>query len=85
MKDFDQNYGKLGAAYLSQKVFESLNEMFTSATEIQEWFVACANVISRNGQDYVKWVTPLGLPVVQPYAKQCKVPSKSGEKSRIIV
>lgn len=84
MKDFDQNFGITAANYLSQKVFESLNEMFTSATEIQEWFVECAKVISKDGGDYVKWITPLGLPVVQPYAKQQKIELETGGKAKII-
>jgi len=55
--------------YLTQKTFESLNEMFTASQEIQDWLTACANIISKDCRSNVSWVTPLGLPVIQPYSK----------------
>lgn len=33
----------------------------------QEWLYNCANGIVKYKNMPVKWVTPLGLPVVQPY------------------
>lgn len=57
------------SSYLAQKTFDSLGEMFTSATEIQDWFTDCARHITKNQNRHVEWVTPLGLPVVQPYTK----------------
>ena len=35
-----------GAAYLANKTFESLNEMFESSQTIQNWLTNCSNVIS---------------------------------------
>ena len=33
---------------------------------LQDWFTASARAIAKSGQP-VQWITPLGLPVVQPY------------------
>lgn len=41
--------------------------MFTSTREIQDWFTECARLISSVCSANVEWVTPLGLPIVQPY------------------
>lgn len=62
------------STYLTVKTFESLREMFTSTREIQDWFTECARLISNVCLKNVEWVTPLGLPVVQPYTRQeCKL------------
>lgn len=60
------------SGYLTDKTFESLREMFTSAKAIQDWFTQCARVISGTRGESVEWVTPLGLPVVQPYYSRKK-------------
>lgn len=44
--------------------------MFKSAREIQDWFTECARIISSICCENVEWITPLGLPIVQPYLKQ---------------
>ena len=70
LKDIDEYPQELvnsGAAYLAQKTFESLNEMFTSSQEIQTWFTECATLISDDFHKNVEWNTPLGLYVQQPY------------------
>lgn len=55
------------SGYLTTKTFESLREMFTSTKEIQDWLTNCARLIASTGGQNVEWITPLGLPVVQPY------------------
>ncbi|XP_050428199.1 DNA-directed RNA polymerase, mitochondrial [Adelges cooleyi] len=60
------------STYLVTKTFESLREMFTSTKEIQDWFTECARMISQSCGRSVEWVTPLGLPVVQPYNRKFK-------------
>ena len=35
----------------------------------QDWFTECARLISQVCGQNVEWVTPLGLPVVQPYSR----------------
>ncbi|CAB3230717.1 unnamed protein product [Arctia plantaginis] len=56
--------------YLTTKTFDSLREMFTSTKLIQDWFTDCAKLISGVVGESVEWVTPLGLPVVQPYYRR---------------
>ncbi|XP_059197973.1 DNA-directed RNA polymerase, mitochondrial [Centropristis striata] len=52
--------------YLVEMVFSSLKEMFTGTREIQDWLTESARLISKSGHT-VQWVTPLGLPIIQPY------------------
>jgi DNA-directed RNA polymerase, mitochondrial len=56
------------SSYLVTCVFHSLDEMFSQANAIKEWLSQTARVISMAGEP-VTWVTPLGLPVIQPYHK----------------
>lgn len=57
------------AHYLSGCIFRSLELMFTATKEIQDWFSMCAVLISKVRKESVEWVTPLGLPIAQPYYK----------------
>ncbi|KNC31315.1 hypothetical protein FF38_14279 [Lucilia cuprina] len=68
--DFPKDWVWPASTYLTTKTFESLREMFTSTREIQDWFTECARLISGVCGKNVEWVTPLGLPVVQPYNRQ---------------
>lgn len=58
----------LASAYLTRHTFAALQEMFIAAREIQTWLGECARRIAKAGQP-VTWVTPLGLPVMQPYRR----------------
>ncbi|KAG9266660.1 DNA-directed RNA polymerase, mitochondrial [Astyanax mexicanus] len=64
--DFPKEYLWDASHYLVQQVFSSLKEMFTGTREIQNWLTESARLISKSGST-VEWVTPLGLPIVQPY------------------
>lgn len=55
--------------YLVRLVFSGLKEMFTGTREIQDWLTESARLISKSGHT-VEWVTPLGLPIVQPYHRK---------------
>lgn len=68
--DFPNDWVWPASSYLTTKTFLSLREMFTSTREIQDWFTECARVISGTCGKNVEWITPLGLPVVQPYNRQ---------------
>ncbi|KAJ8923365.1 hypothetical protein NQ315_001923 [Exocentrus adspersus] len=70
--DFPKESVWAASTYLTTKTFESLRTMFTSTKEIQDWFTECARLISAVGCQQVEWVTPLGLPIVQPYFKYKK-------------
>lgn len=67
--DFPREWVWPASTYLTSKTFESLREMFTSTKEIQDWFTECARLISGVRNENVEWVTPLGLPIVQPYSR----------------
>ncbi|KAL5280867.1 POLRMT family protein [Megaselia abdita] len=65
--EFPKEWVWPASTYLTSKTFESLREMFNSTREIQDWFTECARLISGVCGKNVEWMTPLGLPVVQPY------------------
>ncbi|KAK4327691.1 hypothetical protein Pmani_001842 [Petrolisthes manimaculis] len=68
LDDFPQNHRWAASHYLVQKTFICLEKMFTSTKEIQNWFTDCAKTISETRGQNLEYVTPLGLPVVQPYS-----------------
>ncbi|XP_064459637.1 DNA-directed RNA polymerase, mitochondrial-like [Ornithodoros turicata] len=80
--DFPQEHCWSAAHYLVQKTFFSIQEMFTATREIQDWFTHCAKLISQVCGQPVEWVTPLGLPVVQPYHRSTtsKSPISFGDR-----
>ncbi|CAL7943645.1 unnamed protein product [Xylocopa violacea] len=69
---FPEEFVWPASLYLTESTFHSLRSMFKSAREIQDWFTECANIISSTCYESVEWITPLGLPIVQPYIKQQK-------------
>ncbi|KAL4703702.1 hypothetical protein ACJJTC_004117 [Scirpophaga incertulas] len=68
--DFPKEHVWTCSQYLTMKTFDSLQEMFTSTKLIQDWFTECAKLVSGVCGESVEWVTPLGLPVVQPYYRR---------------
>ncbi|KAI4357946.1 hypothetical protein L6164_001860 [Bauhinia variegata] len=54
------------SCYAAKTTLTALEEMFEAARSIMNWLGDCAKVIASENQP-VQWVTPLGLPVVQPY------------------
>ena len=69
LEDFPQENIDEASKYLATLTFASLNEMFESSQTIQDWLTKCADVITKDSKSNVRWVTPLGFPVVQPYSK----------------
>lgn len=57
---------KMVAGFLAKLTLDSLGEMFKSADQIMKWLGDCATLIAKSNQ-VMSWVTPLGLPVMQPY------------------
>jgi DNA-directed RNA polymerase len=45
--------------------------LFHDANNIKNWFANCAQKVASQGET-VKWITPLGIPCVQPYKKLVK-------------
>ncbi|XP_075474300.1 DNA-directed RNA polymerase 3, chloroplastic-like [Primulina tabacum] len=56
------------ACYAAKVTLTALGELFQAARAIMGWLSDCAKIISSENQP-VRWTTPLGLPVVQPYFK----------------
>ncbi|BBH08636.1 DNA/RNA polymerases superfamily protein [Prunus dulcis] len=56
------------ACYAAKVTLAALGEIFQAARGIMSWLGDCAKVIASENQP-VRWTTPLGLPVVQPYCK----------------
>eukprot|EP00596_Hydrurales_sp_CCMP1899_P000357 CAMPEP_0119048724 /NCGR_PEP_ID=MMETSP1177-20130426/60699_1 /TAXON_ID=2985 /ORGANISM="Ochromonas sp, Strain CCMP1899" /LENGTH=975 /DNA_ID=CAMNT_0007025033 /DNA_START=116 /DNA_END=3043 /DNA_ORIENTATION=+ len=63
----DQLFG--AASYVAKETLDSLNEMFVGAKGIMDWLTTCASLVASEGQ-VMSWITPLGLPVMQPYRKE---------------
>ncbi|XP_043909827.1 DNA-directed RNA polymerase, mitochondrial [Protopterus annectens] len=74
--NFPKEYVWDASKYLVQQVFSSLKEMFTGTREIQDWLTESARLIAKSGRT-VEWLTPLGLPVIQPYHRIRRTSLKS--------
>jgi DNA-directed RNA polymerase, mitochondrial len=57
-----------GSMYLSGVIMDSISRFCASATTIMAYLKECAVQITKTGET-VRWVTPLGFPVVQPYRR----------------
>ncbi|GAB2300118.1 DNA-directed RNA polymerase 2, chloroplastic/mitochondrial [Dionaea muscipula] len=56
------------SCYAAKITLTALGEMFEAARSIMSWLGDCAKIIATENEP-VRWTTPLGLPVVQPYHK----------------
>ncbi|XP_065508325.1 DNA-directed RNA polymerase, mitochondrial [Caloenas nicobarica] len=63
---FPEEYLWEASHYLVKQVFHGIKEMFSATRDIQNWLTESAKLIAQSGRT-VEWVTPLGLPIVQPY------------------
>ena len=59
---------KPASVYLAKITMKALEDFFQGAQRIKLWLIDCAGLIAKSGHP-VTWITPLGLPVVQPYRK----------------
>uniref|UniRef100_A0A287CY01 DNA-directed RNA polymerase n=1 Tax=Ictidomys tridecemlineatus TaxID=43179 RepID=A0A287CY01_ICTTR len=80
LDSFPQEFVWDASHYLVRQVFSSLQEMFSSTRAIQHWLTESARLISQAGWA-VEWVTPLGIPVIQPYHHDSKFLVKGGLQS----
>ncbi|XP_068276665.1 DNA-directed RNA polymerase, mitochondrial [Nyctibius grandis] len=64
--EFPEEYLWEASHYLVKQVFNGIKEMFSATRDIQNWLTESAKLIAQSGRT-VEWVTPLGLPIVQPY------------------
>ncbi|KAK5576563.1 hypothetical protein RB653_007707 [Dictyostelium firmibasis] len=72
------------SSYIARHTFSSLNDMFVGARSIMKWMSECSSLIAKSGE-CVSWVTPLGLPVVQPYRKGGRYSIRTLECEFIVV
>ncbi|WCJ35758.1 DNA-directed RNA polymerase 1 mitochondrial [Euphorbia peplus] len=54
------------SCYAAKTTLMALEEMFEGARSIMAWLGECAKIIASENEP-VRWTSPLGLPVVQPY------------------
>ncbi|KFO28925.1 DNA-directed RNA polymerase, mitochondrial isoform X2 [Fukomys damarensis] len=80
LENFPQVFVWEASRYLVHLVFRSLREMFSSTRTIQHWLTESARLISQAGSA-VEWVTPLGIPIIQPYHKESKLVIRGGLQS----
>jgi DNA-directed RNA polymerase len=59
---------KPASIYITKITMAALEGFFQGAQRIKLWLIDCAGRIAKSGHP-VSWITPLGLPVVQPYRK----------------
>lgn len=68
--DLEDLYGL--SLYIAGKTMHSLGEVNKGAHDIMSWLNECASLVAKSGYPMM-WITPLGLPVVQPYRKIKKI------------
>ena len=66
--DVDEIEADIHAAsiYLASVTMDVMGDLFQGARQTMKWLATCARLISSQGTP-MAWLTPLGLPVVQPY------------------
>ncbi|XP_042448640.1 DNA-directed RNA polymerase 1B, mitochondrial-like [Zingiber officinale] len=62
----DDNELYICSCYAAKTTLTALGEIFEAAHRIMSWLGDCAKIIASENHT-VRWTTPLGLPVVQPY------------------
>ena len=55
------------SSYLATQTFQSIRELFSAAQKIQDWLSQSAYLIALVRQRTVKWESPMGLSIAQPY------------------
>lgn len=78
-KEFPDEHIISASRYLAEKTFQCLNNLFTSARQIQNWFDQCSVVIGK-GNHAVEWETPLNFVCIQPYFKVLPQPTDMPDK-----
>jgi len=59
------------AGYLSGLTLDCIGDLFAGATATMGWLGDCAAAVAASGAE-VRWTTPLGLPVLQPYRRSSR-------------
>ncbi|CBJ30655.1 mitochondrial DNA-directed RNA polymerase [Ectocarpus siliculosus] len=56
------------SAYVAKHTMTVLEELFTEARNTMDWLKAVSQLVAKEDQP-MSWITPLGLPVLQPYRR----------------
>lgn len=64
------------SSYLASRTLESIGNLFEVADRTMEWLSECAQKIASTKQA-VSWITPLGLPIYQPYRNKARLDVKT--------
>lgn len=82
---FNDEIKYIASYYLAKKVLAGIADACPAAKKIMGWLHYCAENIARAGH-LVRWNTPLGFPVVQPYhnRQRISVPTIMGEFSLFV-
>ncbi len=70
--------------YVATVTLSKLAELFSAARNIMEWLATCASLVAKQDQP-MSWVTPLGLPVIQPYRRDTGLLVKTLIQSVILI
>jgi DNA-directed RNA polymerase len=62
----DEEREYAASKYLATLTLAAISNLFERAHLIKKWLIACAKEVSSTNNP-VSWITPMGLPVVQPY------------------
>ena len=57
------------AGYLATLTIEVMGDLFQGARKTKSWLTECARLISQQGHP-VAWVSPIGIPAIQPYRQK---------------
>lgn len=70
-QDVDELDREIFAAsgYLATVTIEVMGELFQGARKTQNWLADCARLITQQGHP-VAWISPIGVPAVQPYRQK---------------
>lgn len=72
IEGFPENMLFPASMMLASLTLSSLGDIFSGATRTMDWLYAAATSIAKKGHE-VQWITPVGLPVIQPYRKKARV------------
>merc|ERR1711939_826961 len=57
------------AGYLATITMEVMGDLFQGARNTKTWLADCARLISKQGHS-VAWISPIGVPAIQPYRRK---------------
>ena len=64
------------AGYITRITLSALDNLFQEARNIMSWLGDCAKSIAKQGHP-ISWISPIGLPIIQPYRNAKKYTVKT--------